>query len=126
MALVLILVVLNETDIIECGSLACEETLNYTVLMVMELLTICLIPVSLKLFSIKSVKARLTDGSYTKRLFLSSLRIAMLGLPMLLNTVFYYAFMSVAFGYMSIICLICLAFVYPGKDRCANDFGEEQ
>ena len=37
--------------------------------------------------------------------------------PMMLNTWLYYQFMNVAFGYMGIIGLLSLAFVYPTRTR---------
>ena len=46
-----------------------------------------------------------------------TLRLAMLCVPMMLNTWLYYQFVNVAFGYMGIIGLLSLAFVYPTRTR---------
>ena len=45
------------------------------------------------------------------------LRLVLLGLPLLLNTFAYYAFMGVPFGYMAIILFLCLLFVAPTRNR---------
>ena len=45
------------------------------------------------------------------------LRLVLLGLPLLLNTFAYYAFMGVPFGYMAIILFLCLLFVMPTRNR---------
>ena len=42
----------------------------------------------------------------------------------MLNAVLYYQFMAVAFGYMSIILLLSLFFVYPSKTRCEQEMAE--
>jgi hypothetical protein len=49
------------------------------------------------------------------------LRLSMLEVPLLANTLFYYIYMNTTFGYMAIILLICLAFVYPSMNRCLAD-----
>jgi hypothetical protein len=49
------------------------------------------------------------------------LRLGLLSVPMILNTLFYYLFMNVAFGYMAIILFLCLFFVVPTMDRCQSE-----
>lgn len=110
-----------ETEILVPGVFADDSTLQYGALMVMELLTICTIPLSLKLFSFKKVKTQLErNGLKGLRLF-GTLRINMLGIPVLMNTFFYYQFVAVAFAYMAIIGLLCVTFVYPSMGRCMNE-----
>jgi hypothetical protein len=45
-------------------------------------------------------------------------RLAMLALPLFMNVLFYYLFMNTTFGYMGIILLLCMPFVYPSMNRC--------
>ena len=52
-------------------------------------------------------------------------RLLMLCVPMIVNTVLYYVFMNVAFGYMGIILFLCLFFVMPTMDRCLSEIKEE-
>ena len=49
------------------------------------------------------------------------IRLSMLCFPMLVNTLFYYLFMNVAFGYMGIILFLCLFFIVPTTDRCIEE-----
>ena len=49
------------------------------------------------------------------------MRLLMLGLPLVANTDLYYMSMNVAFGYMAIILLLVLPFVYPSKARCEEE-----
>ena len=53
-----------------------------------------------------------------------SLRMLMLCVPMVINTLCYYLFMNVAFAYMAIILFICLFLVYPSLDRCYSEIPE--
>ena len=93
----------------------------YNVMMFMELVTICAIPVALKMFSIKFIRRRLSAEGSTALLKWGMLRILLIGLPMLVNTISYYLFMSVAFAYMAVIGLLCFSFIYPSKDRCMDE-----
>ena len=47
--------------------------------------------------------------------------MSLLADPMLINTLLYYVFMNVAFGYMAIIGLLSMVFVYPSKSRCEQE-----
>jgi hypothetical protein len=45
---------------------------------------------------------------------------------LLANTLLYYVFMNTSFGYLAIIILLCMPFVYPSKDKCmAEAFMED-
>ena len=41
----------------------------------------------------------------------------MITVPLLMNTLLYYIFMNTAFGYMALILLICLPFIYPATRK---------
>ena len=81
-----------------------------------ELLTLCVIPLALRLFRFKTVAARLTSADELLRW--GMIRMLMLCLPMVANTLLYYIYMNVAFGYMAIILLLSLCFVLPTMARC--------
>ena len=85
----------------------------------MELLTLCIIPMSLRLFKFGAVSRRLVSAE--SLLKYGMVRMLMLCLPMLANTLLYYLYMNVAFGYMAIIVFLCLAFVLPTKTRCESE-----
>jgi hypothetical protein len=117
----LAMVVLYESDVIMSGSKTGHDVLEYQAVMVMELLTICLIPLALRLFKFKSVHRQVADASGRGLKKWGAIRICMIAVPMLINTFLYYQFMNVAFGYMGIIGLLSLVFVYPSKEKCEQE-----
>ncbi len=124
--LALLIVLLFEADIILPGLIASDQNMQYVLLMLMELLTIACIPLSLKLFSLKSVKRRLVAGGNSSLMLFGTLRLAMLGAPVVVNALFYYLSLSAAFGYLAILGALCLAFVYPSESRCLNEIAPEE
>ena len=53
--------------------------------------------------------------------------MAMLCVPMTANTLLYYLFgLNVAFGYMGMICLLCLVFIYPSTARCTAETNDKE
>lgn len=114
-------VALCESGLVEPGVCAADTGLQYSMLMFMELLTICTIPVALKMFSMKFVKSRLAAARHRALARWGTLRIMLIGMPMLVNTLMYYASMAVAFAYMALIGMLCFTFVFPTKARCMDD-----
>ncbi len=114
----LLLVLLYETELLEPTDLPSDVNLMFFLQIVMEMVTIVAIPVALKLFSLKAVRAKLVKGKGAALLSWGTARLNMLCLPMLINTFLYYQTMSPAFGYMAIILFLCLFFIYPSKARC--------
>ena len=119
-AATLAVVVLFETDTLPCGIMkgagADGEFLAATS---MELLTLCAIPVALRLFRFGKVARSLVSADALRRWGL--VRMLLLCVPMAANTLLYYLYMNVAFGYMGIILFLCLAFVYPSESRCESE-----
>lgn len=120
-AVCLIVIVLFENELLLPGVKGDNKVLDYYAAIVMELVTICLIPLALRLFKFKKVKKAMIGKSFDGLLRWGSLRLCMLVVPMMVNAVLYYTFMNVAFGYMGIIGLLCLVFVYPSKTRCQSE-----
>jgi hypothetical protein len=52
-------------------------------------------------------------------------RLIILEAPMVINTLLYYIYMNPTFGYLAIILLLCLPFVFPSYNRCVSDTTEE-
>lgn len=120
----LVIVVLFENDLLPCGIMISDDkSVEYVVATIMELLTICVIPVALKLFRFKRISKLLTSAEALSKW--GTIRLLMLCVPMIVNTVFYYMFMNVAFGYMGIIIFLCLFFVVPTKERCRSEIKTE-
>ena len=121
----LLLVALYETEILEPTDMASDATLMFGILTMMELITIIVIPLALKMFSLKAVRRKLVLRKGDALLPWGTARINMLCLPMLINTFMYYQTMSPAFGYMAIILVLCLFFAYPSIGRCIEETSEE-
>lgn len=83
----------------------------------MELVTIVFIPIALRLFKTKDVERRLDEGDIRTFKTWSIVRILMITVPLLMNTLLYYLFMNTTFGYMALILLICLPFIYPATRK---------
>lgn len=120
-AVCLALIVLYENDWLLTGSLENEKMLEYNLAIAMELITICLIPVALRLFKFKRIKQSLQSSPEASLRRWGSVRMAMLTVPMMANCWLYYQFMNVAFGYMGIIGLLCMMFVFPSRTRCEDE-----
>lgn len=110
-----------ETGILEAGVFTSRHTAEFGILSVMELLTLGGLFLALRLFKFGKVRRALREHKAAALLKWGLVRIALLDLLLVGNTLFYYLFMATPFGYMAIITLICTAFVYPTPDRCYYD-----
>ena len=113
-----VLVVLFETDVLPSGLMATEKQTEFRLTTLMELLTLASVYMSLRLFKFDKVHQELVTRKADGLRRWGLIRLAILLLPMPLNTVLYYLFMNTTFGYMAIILAICLPFVYPSEARC--------
>ena len=120
-ALSLLVVVAFESQILTEGFLAGRPAVEYICLVVLEVLTLIVVPLSLRLFRFAWVRRRLCEGGARAMLSWGSLRIASLGGFMLVNLVCYYLFVNPSFGYLAIILLLSMLFVYPSLERCVSD-----
>lgn len=108
---------LYELDILPTGVLADRPQDEFLCTIAMELVTIVFIPIALRLFKTKDVDRRLDEGDIKTFKTWSIVRILMITVPLLMNTLLYYIFMSTTFGYMALILLICLPFIYPATRK---------
>lgn len=117
-----IVAILYETDVLLAGDLAVagNESAEFIATIVMELLTLAAIPLALRLF--KMAGDKICDEVSLIRF--SLIRLAILLGPLWGNALLYYLFMNATFGYMAIITLIAMAFVYPAKQQFQNDGAE--
>lgn len=112
-----VLAALYELDILPSGMLAGRPQDEFLSTISMELITIVFIPVALRLFKTKDVEKRLEEGNIKAFRKWGLLRILMITVPLVLNTLLYYSFMNTTFGYMALILLICLPFIYPASRK---------
>lgn len=125
LALALLVVVLFESDVLMFGYYAGSGgQAEFLLTTLMELLTLAAIPLSLKLFKLRRVHADLVSRKAEALRKWGLLRLLMLLVPLLVNTLLYYAYANVAFGYMAIILVIVLPFVYPSMERCQAETEE--
>lgn len=120
----LVIVELYENDILDCGILVGDKNVEFLLVATMELLTVALIPLALRMFRFRRVADILTsdeDRAASRLLVWGSLRLCCLGIPMAVNALLYYLYMNTTFGYMGIILLICMPFVYPSMNRCISE-----
>lgn len=117
-----IVAILYETDVLLAGDLAVagNESAEFIATIVMELFTLAAIPLALRLF--KMAGDKICDEVSLMRF--SLIRLAILLGPLWGNALLYYLFMNATFGYMAIITLIAMAFVYPAKQQFQNDGAE--
>ena len=124
-ALAALIVVLFECEILLPGGLKLGEQAQFVVLSLMEVATLAVIPSALYLFKMKTVKRQLTDKKWEALKRYGTFRLTLLGVFLVLNTLLYYITgLNVAYGYMAIIVLIVMPFVFPSKSRCLDEVGE--
>ena len=124
LALSLLTAVLYETDVLETGLFVPFQQAAFITTTVMELLTLAGVFFGLRLFKFKRVLEDLADRMWDGLMAWGTLRIFLIGLPMLLNTTFYYWFVSPTFGYMALIGLLCLPFIWPSMARCKAEIDD--
>lgn len=122
-AVSLLMVLLFETDVILAGALAHEVSGQFVVVTIAELLTICAIPLAVRMFRFKKIQSEIRGGHYAKWAFV---RLSLLALLLVANTLLYYVYMNVAFGYMAIIVLISMVFIYPTESRMKSETATEE
>ena len=112
-----VIAALYELDILPSGMMAGRPQDEFLSTISMELITIVFIPVALRLFKTKDVEKRLEEGNIKAFRKWGLLRILIITVPLVLNTLLYYSFMNTTFGYMALILLICLPFIYPASRK---------
>lgn len=119
--LTLAFIVIFETELVGTGMLAYDKTADFFALTVMELLTLVAIFTALRMFKKSSIRHDLKINKEKSLLRWGLLRICILGIPMLANVLLYYLFMNTTYGYMALIVVLCLPFVYPTLNRCLTE-----
>lgn len=120
----LIIVVLGEFDIFPSGLLNENVQMEFVLLAAMEIITICTIPLALRLFKFQKVHTQLMEQREKALQKWGVVRLEMLSVPMVVNALLYYLTMHAAFGYLGIILFLCMFFVVPTKERCNAEIEE--
>lgn len=126
LAAALLMVVLYETDILEAGVLADSKQTEFIATTTMEITTLAGVFLALRLFKFRAIHQNLVSQKAPALLKWGLLRLVLLEGQMLCNTYLYYMYMAPTFGYMAIIQLLCLPFVWPSMERCMAETTEEE
>ena len=114
-------VVAYETGFMESGLFAERKTSEFIFVSLMELLTLGGVFLALRLFKFDKVHDELVAKKEHALFKWGLLRLALILIPMVGNTYLYYMFMNTTFGYLAIILLLSLPFVYPSLSRCKSE-----
>ena len=121
LAVAIAIIVVYETNILTEGAMYGDANVEFLVVMIMELLTICVIPIALRMFRFSIIRNYIEENGLTGHFRMSSARMMLLAVPLLLNVLFYYLFMKVMFAYLAIILAISLIFIIPTVARCESE-----
>ena len=116
--LVLMIVCLYETEVVVPGMLATDKQSEFLLTFLMELMTLGCAFLGLRLFKYEKIHQELTTGKAVALRKWGVVRLVMLLLPLWADTLLYYLYMNTTFGYLGIILVLCLPFVYPSESRC--------
>ena len=125
-AIALAIVVLYELDVLESGALADSKQTEFVALTVMELSTLAMAFLGLRLFKFPMIHTQLVTEKEPAMLKWGLLRLFILEVPMIVNTYLYYMYMNPTFGYLAIILLLTLPFVFPSEGRCLAETNENR
>ena len=118
LGIIILIIGLYETDTLSSGVLSSEKQAEFLLTTFMELLTLACVYLSLRMFKFEKVHKDLIERKADALRLWGGIRLALLLIPMLTNTILYYMFMNPTFGYMAIIQALCLPFVFPSEGRC--------
>ena len=125
-ALCLLIVMANECELIVPASCIPGTTASYYLLMAMEMATLVLIPLALWMFRSGMVRSRLKRHKEKALLTFGLLRISLVAIPMVLDTVLYYVSMTPSYAYLAIIHFLGLFFILPTMERCVGEVAAVQ
>ena len=126
LVLAAIIVVVYETNILSHGGNVLSKESEFINVAIMEVATLACVFLALRLFKFKQIHQALVTEKAPALLKFGIIRLMLLELPMLSNTLFYYMYMNTTFGYLAIILLLCLPFVVPTMNRCIAETTEDE
>ena len=125
-ALTLVVILLYETDMLETGVLEEKKQSEFILTALMELVSLGAAFLGLRLFKFKVVHNDLINRQEPAMMKWGTVRLLILELPMLVDTLLYYIYMNTTFGYLAVMLLLCLPFVFPSLNRCLAETSEEE
>ena len=118
-----LLYILGEFLHVDMGVLAeADRGQRFICSTVMILLTIALLPLSLRLFKFKRISSDLQQRKAPALAKWGSIRLIVMGVLLVVNTFLYYAFeLEASYGYLAVVTLLCMPFVIPTMSRCEEE-----
>ena len=120
LALMLAAVILFETNEQLTGFLGMTEADEFKLLSVMEMLTLMSIFLMLRLFKFERIARQIEESPQRALPLWTSVRVAVMLVMIAANGLLYYGTMNTTFGYLAIIIMVSLPFVYPQKPEEKN------
>ena len=120
LALMLAAVILFETNEQLTGVLGMTEADEFKLLSVMEMLTLMSIFLMLRLFKFERIARQIEESPQRALPLWTSVRVAVMMTMIAVNGLLYYGTMNTTFGYLAIIMMVSLPFVYPQKPEEKN------
>ena len=124
-ALALVFIVLFETNVLPTGIMADDKQSDFVLTALMEIISLGAAFLGLRLFKFKPVHNDLVNRKETAMWKWGMTRLIILEAPMVINTLLYYIYMNTTYGYLGIMLLLCLPFVFPSAGRCLAETTEE-
>ena len=120
LALMLAAVILFETNEQLTGFLGMTEADEFKLLSVMEMLTLMSIFLMLRLFKFERIARQIEESPQRALPLWTSVRVAVMLVMIAANGLLYYGTMNTTFGYLAIIMMVSLPFVYTQKPEEKN------
>jgi len=124
-AIALAIILLYETDILEAGVMEEQKQSEFILTALMELVSLGAAFMGLRLFKFKAVHQELVSLKESAMWKWGVIRLLILEVPMVVDTLLYYIYMNTTFGYLAVMLLLCLPFVFPSVNRCLAETSEE-
>ena len=122
--IVLVIIVLFETDMLPVGIKADDKQSDFVLTALMEIISLGAAFLGLRLFKFKPIHNDLVKRKAPAMWKWGMTRLLILEAPMVINTLLYYIYMNTTFGYLGIMLLLCLPFVFPSLNRCEGEVTE--
>lgn len=102
-----------------------DKPINYVIQMIMIMLVLTLLPLSLYMFKFKYIHSSLIATPVATLLKWGTIRILVLGFLLLSNTILYYIYgFEPAFGYLAVMVMLAMPFIWPTMSRCKAETEE--
>ena len=124
-ALALVVVVLFELDVLPIGVMADDKQSDFIFTALMEIVSLGAAFLGLRLFKFKAIHDDLVKRQEKAMWKWGMARLIILEAPMVIDTLLYYIYMNTTYGYLAIIMLLTLPFVFPSENRCIAETSEE-